>query len=135
MADKPIINPKLTAEQKKILFEKGTEAPYSGKFLHNNEQGVYTCANCGAPLFGSDTKFDAPPPNEGWPSFSDVMKNDAVKLIDDDRYGMHRQEVTCANCGAHLGHFFNDGPAEAGGKHYCVNSVCLNFEKTPLKSN
>lgn len=128
MTDKAKVNPNLTEEQKEVLFNKGTEAPYSGKFLHNKASGMYTCANCGRELFSSDTKFTAPPPNEGWPSFSDIAKNDAVKLIDDDRHGMHRTEVVCANCGAHLGHLFNDGPAEAGGKHYCINSVCLNFK-------
>jgi len=126
--DKPIINPNLTDEQKRVLFDKGTEAPYSGKFLHNTKKGTYTCANCGNELFSSDTKFTAPPPNEGWPSFSDLVKNDAVELVDDNSWGMHRTEVNCANCGAHLGHLFDDGPAEAGGKHYCVNSVCLNFK-------
>ena len=110
------------------MFDKGTEAPYSGKYLKHNAKGVYTCANCGQELFSSNTKFSAPPPNEGWPSFSDLIKNDAVKLIDDRSFFMHRTEVTCANCGAHLGHFFNDGPAEAGGKHYCINSACLNFK-------
>lgn len=119
---------KLTPAQYLVLREKGTEAPFSGKFLHNNANGVYTCVNCGSELFSSDTKFDAPPPNEGWPSFYDVMKNDAVKLVEDNRYGMHRTEILCANCGSHLGHLFDDGPAEAGGKHYCVNSVCLDFK-------
>jgi peptide-methionine (R)-S-oxide reductase len=128
VTDKKIINPNLTDDQKEVLFNKGTEAPYSGKYLKHSEKGTYTCANCGQELFSSDTKFDAPPPNEGWPSFSDLVKNDAVKLVDDNRYFMHRQEVVCANCDAHLGHFFNDGPAEAGGKHYCINSVCLDFK-------
>lgn len=127
MAAKDIVNPDLTDEQKKVLFDKATEAPFSGKLLHNKDSGLYSCANCGATLFSSDTKFTAPPPNEGWPSFSDVAKNEAVKLLDDDRYGMHRTEVTCANCGAHLGHLFDDGPPEAGGKHYCINSAALDF--------
>lgn len=122
------INPDLTNEQKHVLFDKGTEAPYSGKYLNHNAKGIYTCANCGQELFNSDTKFTAPYPNEGWPSFSDLASNDAVKLLNDSRHFMHRTEVTCANCGAHLGHLFDDGPKEAGGKHYCVNSVCLNFK-------
>jgi len=122
------INPNLTDEQKRVLFDKGTEAPYSGKYLNHTDKGMYVCANCGQELFSSDTKFTAPPPNEGWPSFSDLASNEAVKLVDDNRHFMHRTEVNCANCGAHLGHLFDDGPAEAGGKHYCINSVCLNFE-------
>ncbi|MGH7249867.1 MAG: peptide-methionine (R)-S-oxide reductase MsrB [Minisyncoccia bacterium] len=131
MTDKQV-NPNLTDEQKHVLFDKGTERPYSGKYLNHTKKGTYTCANCGQELFSSDTKFTAPPPNEGWPSFSDLAKNDAVKLMDDTSLFMHRTEVTCAKCGAHLGHLFDDGPKEAGGKHYCINSVCLNFK--PKKS-
>lgn len=133
MADKFKRNPNLTDQQKEVLFNKGTEPPFSGKYLNHTGKGMYTCANCGKELFNSDTKFTAPPPNEGWPSFSDLAKNDAVKLVDDDRYGMQRTEVVCSNCGVHLGHFFNDGPAEAGGKHYCINSVCLNFKPEESK--
>ncbi|MGZ6005064.1 MAG: peptide-methionine (R)-S-oxide reductase MsrB [Candidatus Saccharimonadales bacterium] len=121
------INPDLTDEQKHVLFEKGTEPPYSGKYLKHDQKGMYSCVNCGQELFSSDTKFTAPYPNEGWPSFSDLASNDAVKLSDDNTLGMHRTEVTCSNCGAHLGHLFDDGPKEAGGKHYCINSVCLAF--------
>ena len=128
MVDKSKINPNLTEEQKDVLFNRGTEAPFSGKFLKSTEKGMYVCANCGQELFSSDTKFTAPPPNEGWPSFSDLVKNDAVELVDDDRYGMHRTEVKCSNCGVHLGHFFTDGPSEAGGNHYCVNSIALDFK-------
>lgn len=126
------INPNLTDEQKKVLLEKGTESPNSGKYLNHSEQGDYVCANCGSELFSSDTKFSAPPPNEGWPSFSDAKSNKALKLIDDNSHFMHRTEVTCANCGAHLGHFFDDGPKEADGKHYCINSVCLDFKPNKL---
>ncbi len=122
------INPDLTDEQKSVLLGKGTEAPFSGEHLKSTKKGMYTCANCGKELFKSNSKFDAPPPNEGWPGFSEIAKSGAVKLVDDNRYFMHRTEVVCANCDAHLGHFFDDGPAEAGGKHYCVNSVCLGFK-------
>jgi len=133
MTDKVKTNPNLTNEQKEVFFNKGTEAPFSGKFLNSTEKGTYTCANCGQELFNSDTKFTAPPPNEGWPSFSDLARNDAVKLVPDNRYGMQRTEVVCSNCGAHLGHFFEDGPAEHGGKHYCINSVCLDFKPASPK--
>ena len=123
----------LTDEQKRVLFDKATEAPFTGKFLHSKDTGMYTCANCGHELFNSDSKFSAPPPNEGWPSFSDVAKAGSVKLVNDNRYGMERKEVICANCEGHLGHFFDDGPAEADGKHFCINSVCLDFKPTKNK--
>ncbi len=125
MGEPKQINPNLTDEQKAVLLEKATEQPFTGKFLHNKDSGMYTCANCGQELFSSDTKFDS---GSGWPSFSDVTKSGAVKLIDDNSHGMHRTEAVCANCGAHLGHLFDDGPEEAGGKRYCINSVCLDFK-------
>jgi peptide-methionine (R)-S-oxide reductase len=118
-------NPHLTEEQKQILFEKGTEAPFTGKFLHNKKQGMYTCANCGAQLFSSEQKFDS---GSGWPSFYDVIKSGAVKLEEDNSLGMHRTEVVCANCGGHLGHVFDDAPDMPTGKRYCINSVCLDFK-------
>ena len=119
------VNPRLTEEQKAVLLEKATERPFTGKFLHNKDSGMYTCANCGQELFSSDTKFDS---GSGWPSFSDIAKSGAVKLVDDSSMGMHRTETVCGNCGAHLGHIFDDGPADAGGKRYCINSVCLDFK-------
>lgn len=122
------VNPDLTDEQKRVLFDKATERPFTGKFLHNSNLGTYVCANCGQELFNSDTKFSAPPPNEGWPSFSDVVKSGAVKLVEDNSLFMNRTEAVCAKCDAHLGHVFDDGPAETGGKHYCINSVCLDFK-------
>jgi peptide-methionine (R)-S-oxide reductase len=119
---------RLTPEQYAVLREKGTEAPFTGQFLHNKETGMYTCAACGAELFHSDAKFESTAPGlEGWPSFSDIAKSDAVKLKDDDSHGMHRIEVTCGNCGGHLGHLFDD-PASPNGKHYCINSCTLNFK-------
>jgi peptide-methionine (R)-S-oxide reductase len=122
-------NPELTDEQKRVLFEKGTEAPGTGEYLAHNEQGIYTCANCGVELFKSDSKYDSKTPGLiGWPSFSDPASNSAVELKPDDSLGMRRTEVVCKNCGGHLGHVFeaNDSP---NGQHYCINSVCLNFQK------
>ena len=120
-------NPKLTDEQKEVLFNKGTEVPGTGKFLNHTEAGMYTCANCGAELFTSDAKYESTAPGlVGWPSFSDPATNNAVELRDDNSLGMHRTEVVCKNCGGHLGHEFaaDDSP---NGQHYCINSVCLNF--------
>lgn len=116
---------KLTPEQYHILREKGTEAPFSGTLLHNKEHGNYTCAACGAELFNSETKFDS---GSGWPSFYDVMNTDAVKLHEDHSAGMHRVEVTCAACGSHLGHVFNDAPEQPTGMRFCINSTCLAFK-------
>src|SRR6476646_8106866 len=92
---------KLSDEQYHILREKGTEMAGTGKLLHNDKDGNYICAACGQVVFKSDTKFES---GSGWPSFYDPANTDAVKLIPDDSHGMHRTEVTCANCGSHLGH-------------------------------
>jgi len=120
---------KLTPEQYKILREGGTEVPFSGKYLDHKEDGTYICTVCGAKLFSSKTKYDSHTPGLiGWPSFSEVMDSDAIELRDDNKLGMHRVEVLCKNCGSHLGHLFDDKDAP-GGKHYCINSTCLDFEK------
>src|SRR5579885_2449001 len=103
---------KLTPEQYHILREKGTEAPFTGKLLHNKDTGSYMCAACGAELFKSDTKFDS---GSGWPSFYDVANTKAVKLEEDHSGGMQRVEVTCANCGSHLCHVFHDAPVQPTG--------------------
>lgn len=125
------VNPNLTEEQKKVLFEKNTEAPFSGAFLQNKDSGDYICANCGEKLFASDTKFDS---GSGWPSFYDVMNKDAVSLVEDRSHGMQRVEATCANCGGHLGHVFNDGPSDTTGMRFCINSLSLDFVSDDPKS-
>ncbi len=121
---------KLTPEQYHVLREKGTEVPGTGKFLYSKENGMYVCAACGHELFSSDSKYDSTTPGLiGWPSFSKVASSNAVKLVPDDRLGMHRTEVICKSCGSHLGHLFED-PASPNGQHYCINSVALDLTKT-----
>ncbi len=115
----------LTEEQKKILFEKQTEAPFTGDFVNHHEDGTYTCAACNTPLFASDTKFES---GSGWPSFYDVINKGNIKLEEDTSHGMTRTEVVCAQCGGHLGHVFDDGPNPTG-KRYCINSASLGFDK------
>ena len=116
---------KLTAEQYKVLREKGTEAPGSGKYVHEEAEGMYKCVACENPLFSSDAKFES---GTGWPSFDQALP-DAVKYEHDNKYGMERTEVLCAKCGSHLGHVFDDGPTDTTGKRYCMNSVCLELEE------
>lgn len=111
---------------KKVALEKGTEAPFSGEYWNHHEKGMYKCAVCGKELFSSDTKFDS---GTGWPSFTDPINLKNIELKKDESHGMVRTEVLCKNCGAHLGHVFDDGPKEKGGKRFCINSVCLEFEK------
>src|SRR5215471_8276614 len=117
---------KLKPDQYHVLREKGTEAPFTGALLHNNETGDYTCAACGKVVFKSDTKFDS---GSGWPSFYNVASNNAVKLTEDTSEGMNRVEVTCANCGSHLGHVFHDAPDQPTGMRFCINSAALEFKK------
>ena len=109
-----------------VAREGGTEPAFTGKYVDNHEKGMYKCAVCGAELFSSDTKFDS---GTGWPSFTEPANLANVDLKTDTSYGMSRTEVVCKNCGAHLGHVFDDGPANQGGKRYCINSVCLELEK------
>lgn len=115
----------LTSEEYRVIREGGTEAPFAGKYVHTNEAGVYVCKVCGTELFSSETKFDS---GTGWPSFDDPVNRMNIILKEDDSHGMHRTEVLCAICGAHLGHVFDDGPTETG-KRYCINSVSLDLVK------
>lgn len=116
----------LSEEEYEVMREKGTEAPFSGEYLDNKEAGIYKCKACGATLFSSDAKFAS---GTGWPSFTDPAVAENIGTRPDDSYGMRRTEVYCKKCNGHLGHVFDDGPKEKGGKRYCVNSVCLAFEK------
>ncbi|MBI2592294.1 peptide-methionine (R)-S-oxide reductase MsrB [Candidatus Saccharibacteria bacterium] len=120
------IKQKLTPQQYEIMIEKGTEMPFTGQYLKHNKKGMYTCALCGAELFSSDTKFDS---GSGWPSFYNVVNNKAVKLTEDRSQGLRRVEISCASCGSHLGHVFNDAPDQPTGMRFCINSACLDFEQ------
>ncbi len=115
---------KLTPEQYRVMREKGTEPPFTGKYYDSHEKGMYRCAACGAELFSSDTKFDS---GTGWPSFTEPANRENIELREDLTQGMQRVEVLCKKCGSHLGHVFQDGPGP-GGQRYCINSVCLNIE-------
>ncbi len=118
----------LSPEEFRVLRQKGTERPFTGKYWNTFDDGVYKCAACEAVLFDSNSKFDS---GCGWPSFSDIINNKNIITKDDLSFGMHRIEVICGNCDGHLGHVFDDGPKPTG-LRYCINSVSIKFEK---KSN
>ena len=121
-ASKKILNPDLSDQQKDIMFNEGTERAFTSDLLKENRNGYYHCANCGAKLFASNSKFDS---GTGWPSFSEALPG-AFETKIDYSFGMKRIEYHCANCGAHHGHVFDDGPS-ATGKRFCNNGLCLIF--------
>ena len=120
----------LTAEQYRVLREKGTERPWSGVYNDMKEPGVYRCAGCGAELFRSDAKFES---GSGWPSFYEPASDDAVETEEDTSFFMRRTEVLCATCGGHLGHVFDDGPHPTG-QRFCINSAALALDPTSAES-
>ena len=116
---------KLTSEQFQITRKGGTESPFTGKYLDNKDEGLYSCICCGEILFDSHKKYNS---NSGWPSFTEPYDNAAIKSLEDRSHFMVRTEVKCDVCDAHLGHVFPDGPGK-NGLRYCINSASLNFKK------
>jgi peptide-methionine (R)-S-oxide reductase len=117
---------KLDSQSYQVLREKGTEQAFTGKYYNYNGKGMFVCKGCGLDLFSSESKFDS---GTGWPSFSEVVESKNVKLVRDESHAMVRVEVKCARCSGHLGHVFEDGPTEKGGKRYCINSCSLELRE------
>ena len=116
----------LTPEQYRVLRQKGTERAFTGELWDEHRPGRYRCAGCGAELFQSDAKFDS---GTGWPSFYAPMGDEKVDTEEDNSFLMRRTEVLCSRCDAHLGHVFDDGPADRGGQRYCINGCALTLEQ------
>jgi len=121
--DKDKLREILSNEEFTVTQNKGTEPPFSGKYLNNKKTGIYSCICCDTDLFSSEHKYES---HSGWPSFFDILDSGNIRLIEDKSHGMSRIEVTCDKCGAHLGHVFDDGPQPTN-KRYCINSVSLRF--------